>query len=90
MSSQNNPEVSSDENSNINKNVQVNQPAKEERIRELNQQVDSLQNVILQVNISLYPHNKCLFLLSIYWWHNCDESINKDNVIITQNGSFDP
>ncbi|XP_074501467.1 uncharacterized protein LOC141773506 [Sebastes fasciatus] len=48
--SQNNPEVnSSNENSNINKNVQVNQPAKEERIRELNQQVDSLQNVILQV-----------------------------------------
>ncbi|XP_051234504.1 uncharacterized protein LOC127351223 [Dicentrarchus labrax] len=47
---QNNPEVKSpDENSNINKNVQVNQPAKEERIRELNQQVDSLQNVILQV-----------------------------------------
>ncbi|XP_034537473.1 uncharacterized protein LOC117811348 [Notolabrus celidotus] len=33
----------------MNKNVQVTQPAKEERIRELNQQVDSLQNVILQV-----------------------------------------
>ncbi|XP_068574835.1 uncharacterized protein [Cebidichthys violaceus] len=48
--SQNNPGVhSSNESSNINKNVQVNQPAKEERIRELNQQVDSLQNVILQV-----------------------------------------
>ncbi|XP_044069171.1 uncharacterized protein LOC122883990 isoform X2 [Siniperca chuatsi] len=48
--SQNNPEVNrSNENSNINKNVQVNQPAKEERIRELNQQVDSLKNVILQV-----------------------------------------
>ncbi|XP_036979524.1 uncharacterized protein LOC119033476 [Acanthopagrus latus] len=46
-SSKNNPEVSSDES--VNKNVQVNQPAKEERIRELNQQVDSLQNVILQV-----------------------------------------
>ncbi|XP_078129859.1 uncharacterized protein LOC144532797 [Sander vitreus] len=43
--SQNNPEV----NSNVKKNVEVNQPAKEERIRELNQQVDSLQNVILQV-----------------------------------------
>ncbi|XP_056291760.1 uncharacterized protein LOC130207265 isoform X2 [Pseudoliparis swirei] len=41
--------LSSNENSNINKNVQLNQPAKEERIRELNQQVDSLQNVILQV-----------------------------------------
>ncbi|XP_035848416.1 uncharacterized protein LOC116051362 [Sander lucioperca] len=48
--SHNNPEVnSSNENSNVNKNVEVNQPAKEERIRELNQQVDSLQNVILQV-----------------------------------------
>eukprot|EP00064_Thunnus_orientalis_P000437 superscaffoldBa00000022_g438 len=45
--SQNSPEVnSSDENSNANKNVQA---AKEERIRELKQQVDSLQNVILQV-----------------------------------------
>ncbi|XP_076599718.1 uncharacterized protein LOC143328456 isoform X1 [Chaetodon auriga] len=43
--SQNNPEVNSSyENSNINTSVQ-----KEERIRELNQQVDSLQNVILQV-----------------------------------------
>ncbi|XP_065815911.1 uncharacterized protein [Labrus bergylta] len=40
---------SSNENSNMNKNVQINQSAKEERIRELNQQVDSLQNVILQV-----------------------------------------
>ncbi|XP_035462065.2 uncharacterized protein LOC118283809 [Scophthalmus maximus] len=48
--SQNSPEVnSSDENANINKNVQWNQPAKEERIRELNQQVDSLQSVIFQV-----------------------------------------
>ncbi|KAL7383206.1 hypothetical protein ABVT39_006495 [Epinephelus coioides] len=48
--SQNNPEVkSSNENGNVNKNIQVTQPAKEERIRELNQQVDSLQNVILQV-----------------------------------------
>ncbi|XP_023255873.1 spindle pole body component 110-like [Seriola lalandi dorsalis] len=48
--SQNSPDVnSSNENGNINKNVQGNQPAKEERIRELNQQVDSLQNVILQV-----------------------------------------
>ncbi|GAA6213988.1 uncharacterized protein LOC116051362 [Lates japonicus] len=47
---QNSPEVSSsNENGNINKNIQGNQPAKEERIRELNQQVDSLQNVILQV-----------------------------------------
>ncbi|XP_029377636.1 uncharacterized protein LOC115055761 [Echeneis naucrates] len=48
--SQNSPDVSSSsENGNINKNVQGNKPAKEERIRELNQQVDSLQNVILQV-----------------------------------------
>lgn len=47
--SQNSPEVKGcDENSN--KNIQ---PAKEERIRELNQQVDSLQNVILQVSILL-------------------------------------
>ncbi|KAE8280452.1 hypothetical protein D5F01_LYC21014 [Larimichthys crocea] len=41
--------TSSDENSSINKTAQVNQQAKEERIKELNQQVDSLQNVILQV-----------------------------------------
>lgn len=34
------------ENGSIN---QFSQPAKEEKIRELNQQVDSLQNVILQV-----------------------------------------
>ncbi|KAM6997208.1 uncharacterized protein LKV04_005932 [Tautogolabrus adspersus] len=48
--SQDNQEVSSsNENSNMNRNVQMTQPAKEERIRELNQQVDSLQNVILQV-----------------------------------------
>ncbi|XP_060895397.1 uncharacterized protein LOC132975105 [Labrus mixtus] len=48
--SQDHQEVSSsNENGNMNKNVQMNQPAKEERIRELNQQVDSLQNVILQV-----------------------------------------
>ncbi|KAM8860057.1 uncharacterized protein AB9W97_019787 isoform 2-T3 [Spinachia spinachia] len=40
---------SSNENNNINKNVLVNQPAKEERIKELNQQVESLRNVILQV-----------------------------------------
>ncbi len=47
---QNNPDInSSDENSTINKDVQ---PAKEERIRELNQQVDSLQNVIFQVKNS--------------------------------------
>lgn len=37
------------EKDNLNKNGQRNQPGKEERIRELNQQVDSLQNVILQV-----------------------------------------
>ncbi|KAL6101644.1 uncharacterized protein ACO6RY_16843 [Pungitius sinensis] len=48
--SKNNPGVhSSNENNNLNKNVLVNQPAKEERIKELNQQVESLQNVILQV-----------------------------------------
>ncbi|KAI3363067.1 hypothetical protein L3Q82_011726, partial [Scortum barcoo] len=45
--SQNNPVNGSNEN--FNKNVQGNQAAKEERIRELKQQVDSLQNVILQV-----------------------------------------
>ncbi|XP_068184154.1 uncharacterized protein [Antennarius striatus] len=44
----NNPEVDSSDG-NSNKDVQVNQTAREERIRELNQQVDSLQNVILQV-----------------------------------------
>nr|XP_033956074.1 uncharacterized protein LOC117459401 [Pseudochaenichthys georgianus] len=42
----NNPEVNSS-NENVNKNVI--QAAKEERIKELKQQVDSLQNVILQV-----------------------------------------
>ncbi|KAA8583976.1 hypothetical protein FQN60_015184 [Etheostoma spectabile] len=48
--SHSNPELNSaNENSNVNKNVEVNQRTKEERIRELNQQVDSLQNVILQV-----------------------------------------
>ena len=40
---------------NVNQNVQANQPAKEEKIKELNQQVDSLQNVILQVSISIEP-----------------------------------
>ncbi|XP_029962420.1 uncharacterized protein LOC115399270 [Salarias fasciatus] len=40
---------SSTQNDNMNKNIQGNQPAKEERIRELNQQVDSLQNAILQI-----------------------------------------
>ncbi|KAL3050115.1 hypothetical protein OYC64_012207 [Pagothenia borchgrevinki] len=44
----NNPEVNSS-NENVNKNVTVIQAAKEERIKELKQQVDSLQNVILQV-----------------------------------------
>ncbi|KAM7385809.1 hypothetical protein PAMP_001865 [Pampus punctatissimus] len=43
--SQNSPEVNGS-NENADKNAQL---AKEERIRELNQQVDSLQNVILQV-----------------------------------------
>ncbi|XP_026165572.1 uncharacterized protein LOC113131991 [Mastacembelus armatus] len=46
--SQTSQEVSST-NKNRNKNVKGNQPGKEERIRELKQQVDSLQNVILQV-----------------------------------------
>ncbi|KAM9727713.1 uncharacterized protein ACNS7B_018122 isoform 1-T2 [Menidia menidia] len=45
---QNGPEVSNPWE-NGNKNVQGDQSAKEERIRELNQQVDSLQNVIFQV-----------------------------------------
>ncbi|XP_062256500.1 uncharacterized protein LOC133965920 [Platichthys flesus] len=44
------PEVgNSNKNGNTNKNIQGNQLAKEERIRELNLQVDSLQNVIFQV-----------------------------------------
>ncbi|XP_030011896.1 uncharacterized protein LOC115434220 isoform X2 [Sphaeramia orbicularis] len=48
--SQNNAAVNSlNDNNDVNKNVQVHQPAKDGRIRELNQQVDSLQNVILQV-----------------------------------------
>ncbi|XP_071337261.1 uncharacterized protein [Trachinotus anak] len=50
VASQNSPDVNrSNDNGNINKNVQGSQPAKEERIRELNQQVDALQNVIFQV-----------------------------------------
>ncbi|XP_024153077.2 uncharacterized protein LOC112161837 [Oryzias melastigma] len=40
---------SSSENGSTNKNMQGNHAAKEERIKELNQQVESLQNVILQV-----------------------------------------
>lgn len=52
--SPNGPEVnSSNENGNINKNLQA---AKEERIRVLKQQVDSLQNVILQVITSSQLH----------------------------------
>lgn len=47
---QNNSESnSSDENGC--KSVQVSQTAKSERIKELKEQVDSLQNVILQVSI---------------------------------------
>ncbi|MED6284735.1 hypothetical protein CHARACLAT_022010, partial [Characodon lateralis] len=46
--SQPSPDMNS-EKGNINKNSHRPQPGKEERIRELNQQVDSLQNVILQV-----------------------------------------
>ncbi|XP_019222626.1 uncharacterized protein LOC102076969 isoform X2 [Oreochromis niloticus] len=42
-------ENSPDENHNINNDIRGKQLAKEERIRELNQQVDSLQNVIRQV-----------------------------------------
>lgn len=41
---------SSDENSC--KSIQVSQTAKGERIKELKEQVDSLQNVILQVSIT--------------------------------------
>lgn len=68
--SQPSPEIDS-EKGNINKNTQVNQPGKEERIRELNQQVDSLQNVILQVWISIL---KCKYSFSfivrtIVKWH---------------------
>ncbi|XP_030603281.1 uncharacterized protein LOC115792849 [Archocentrus centrarchus] len=48
--SQDGPEEnSSNESRNINSDIQGKQPAKEDRIRELNQQVDSLQNVIHQV-----------------------------------------
>ncbi|XP_028324777.1 uncharacterized protein LOC114476956 [Gouania willdenowi] len=48
--SQESPEATcSSQNANINIKLNGNQPAKEERIRELNQQVESLQNVILQV-----------------------------------------
>ncbi|XP_015799481.3 uncharacterized protein [Nothobranchius furzeri] len=44
------PEINSPkETDRSNENVLDNHPAKEERIRELNQQVDSLQNVVLQV-----------------------------------------
>nr|XP_043902487.1 restin homolog isoform X1 [Solea senegalensis] len=48
--SQNSPEVKrTNENVNISIKVEGSQSAKQERIRELNQQVDSLQNVIFQV-----------------------------------------
>ncbi|CAL8257999.1 unnamed protein product [Lota lota] len=40
----------SQDRGNVNQNVQANQPAKEAKIKELNQQVDSLQHVILQVS----------------------------------------
>ncbi|XP_040906337.1 uncharacterized protein LOC121189923 [Toxotes jaculatrix] len=50
IASENSPEAdSSNENGDVKKNVQGNQAAKEERIRELNQQVDSLQNAIFQI-----------------------------------------
>ncbi|CAL8300113.1 unnamed protein product [Merluccius merluccius] len=39
----------SQDHGNLSQNMQGNQPAKEEKIKELNQQVDSLQHVILQV-----------------------------------------
>ena len=43
---------------NINQNVQATTPAKEEKIKELNQQVDSLQHVILQVSMKAwFPFN---------------------------------
>lgn len=45
------PPESNSSDENIYKSVQVSQTAKGERIKELKQQVDSLQNVILQVSI---------------------------------------
>ncbi|XP_041867093.1 uncharacterized protein LOC121656113 [Melanotaenia boesemani] len=74
--SQNSPEVSSSSgNGNINKNVQGNQPAKEERIRELNQQVDSLQNVILQ--IQELHHGLVAFCSEL---KNMDTDVNLDRL----------
>ncbi|XP_054885174.1 uncharacterized protein LOC129359555 isoform X2 [Poeciliopsis prolifica] len=63
------------EKDNINKNAQVNQPGKEERIRELNQQVDSLQNVILQVQ-ELH-HGLVVFCSEI---KNMDPDVNVDRL----------
>ncbi|CAK6951747.1 uncharacterized protein LOC121911510 [Scomber scombrus] len=71
--SENSSEVnSSNENSNVNKNVQS---AKEERIKELNQQVDSLQNVILQVQ-ELH-HGLVAFCSEI---KNMDGDVNVDKL----------
>ncbi|XP_043992475.1 uncharacterized protein LOC122842557 [Gambusia affinis] len=63
------------EKDNINKNAQVNQPGKEERIRELNQQVESLQNVILQVQ-ELH-HGLVAFCSEI---KNMDPEVNVDRL----------
>ena len=41
----------------VNQNLQVSLPGKEEKIKALNQQVDSLQHVILQVRLN-EPHNQ--------------------------------
>ncbi|XP_038123463.1 uncharacterized protein LOC119771504 isoform X2 [Cyprinodon tularosa] len=72
--SQPSPEIDS-EKGNINKNTQVNQPGKEERIQELNQQVDSLQNVILQVQ-ELH-HDLVAFCAEI---KNMDPNANLDKL----------
>ncbi|KAM3606488.1 uncharacterized protein V6R79_017272 [Siganus canaliculatus] len=74
--SQSNSEVNnSTENCSTNRKVQVNQPAKEERIRELNQQVDSLQNVILQVQ-DLH-HDLVAFCSEL---KNMDGDVNADRL----------
>ncbi|XP_061601086.1 uncharacterized protein LOC133463526 [Cololabis saira] len=63
------------ENGNINKNIQVNHPTKEERIRELNQQVESLQSVVLQVQ-ELH-HNLVAFCSEL---KNMDADVNLDRL----------
>ncbi|KAM6916401.1 uncharacterized protein FYW49_009439 [Xenentodon cancila] len=74
--SQNSPEDHrSIENSNINKNIQMNHPTKEDRIRELNQQVESLQSVIFQVQ-ELH-HNLVAFCSEL---KNMDTDVNLDGL----------